>query len=133
MWTAFCSDIDLNQLVKLNHEIDPNNVKADQTILVPVGKLSERDRLILDGMGKGKYRTYPIRKGEKLSDVLSKRNITLKEFEDLNPGVDPDRLGGAALAPSTALTTWVSNHLGTGDAVRANNSAAAALLTPIAT
>lgn len=85
-------DIDLNQLIKLNHEIDVNNVRADQTILVPVGKLSERDRMILDGMGKGKYRTYPIRKGEKLSDVLSKRNISLKEFEDLNPGVDPDRI-----------------------------------------
>lgn len=85
-------DIDLNQLIKLNHEIDPNNVGADQTILVPVGKLSERDRLILDGMGKGKYRTYPMRKGEKLSDVLSKRNITLKEFEDLNPGVNADKI-----------------------------------------
>lgn len=88
------ADIDLNQLIKLNHEIDPNNVQPDQTILVPVGKLSERDRLILDGMGKGKYRTYPMRKGEKLSDVLSKRNITLKEFEDLNPGVDPDKIQG---------------------------------------
>lgn len=89
------ADIDLNQLIKLNHEIDPNNLGADQTILVPVGKLSERDRLILDGMGKGKYRTYPMRKGEKLSDVLSKRNITLKEFEDLNPGVNPDKIPGA--------------------------------------
>lgn len=90
------ADIDLNQLIKLNHEIDPNNVRADQTILVPVGKLSERDRLILDGMGKGKYRTYPMRKGEKLSDVLSKRKITLKEFEDLNPGVNPDKIQGDA-------------------------------------
>ena len=99
-----------------------------------MGKLSERDCLFLDGMGKGKYRTYPIPKGEMLSDVLSKGNITLKEFEDLNPGVDRDRLGGAAFAPSTALTAWtVSNHLGAGDAVRANNSAVAALLTPIAT
>lgn len=76
---------------------------------MPVGKLSERDRLILDGMGKGKYRTYPMRKGEKLSDVLSKRKITLKEFEDLNPGVNPDKIQGATFCTFSisSFSVWI--------------------------
>jgi hypothetical protein len=89
-----CTDIDLQQLIKLNHEIDPNNVREDQTILVPVGRLSDRDRLILDGMGSGKYRTYPIRKGEKLDEVLAKRNISKEEFEKLNPEIEFSKVSG---------------------------------------
>lgn len=85
-------DMQLKRLIKLNHEIDPNNVGEGQTIVVPVGKLSDRDRLILDGMGQGRYRTYPIRKGEKLEEVLSKRGISMEEFEKLNPGVNPKKV-----------------------------------------
>jgi hypothetical protein len=36
--------------MKLNHNLDPNSLKAGQTIMLPLGKLSERDRQILDGM-----------------------------------------------------------------------------------
>lgn len=62
--------------------------------MVPVGKLSDRDRLILDGMRQGKYRTYPIRKGEKLEEVLSKRGISMEEFKKLNPDVNPKKVPG---------------------------------------
>lgn len=93
-WHTPCADMQLKRLIKLNHEIDPNNVGEGQTIVVPVGKLSDRDRLILDGMGQGRYRTYPIRKGEKLEEVLSKRGISMEEFEKLNPGVNPKKVPG---------------------------------------
>jgi hypothetical protein len=86
--------MDVKRLIKLNHELDANNVAEGQTILVPVGKLSDRDRLILDGMGQGRYRTYPIRKGEKLDEVLSKRGISMEEFKKLNPDVNPDNVPG---------------------------------------
>jgi LysM repeat protein len=97
--TPLVADMELKRLIKLNHEIDPNNVTEGQTIVVPVGKLSERDRLILDGMGQGRYRTYPIRKGEKLEEVLSKRGITMEEFEKLNPEVNPNKVTGMHLSP----------------------------------
>lgn len=93
-WLSPGADMQLKRLIKLNHEIDPNNVGEGQTIVVPVGKLSDRDRLILDGMGQGRYRTYPIRKGEKLEEVLSKRGISMEEFEKLNPGVNPKKVPG---------------------------------------
>ena len=98
-WHSPVADMQLKRLIKLNHEIDPNNVGEGQTIVVPVGKLSDRDRLILDGMGQGRYRTYPIRKGEKLEEVLSKRGISMEEFEKLNPGVNPKKVPGM-LSPS---------------------------------
>jgi hypothetical protein len=91
--------MDLKRLIKLNHEIDPNNVAEGQTILVPVGRLSDRDREILDGMGGGRYRTYPIRMGEKLDEVLSKRGITMEEFEKLNPEVNTKKVTGVKLLP----------------------------------
>lgn len=35
-----------------------------------------------------------MRKGESLSDVIKKRNITQAEMKELNPGVNLDRLKG---------------------------------------
>jgi hypothetical protein len=86
------------ELVKLNHDLDPNNLKEGQTILVPAGALSERDREIIAGVDRGAWRTYPVRKGEALTDILEKRNITLEEFTRLNPDVLPTEIKGA---PST--------------------------------
>ena len=52
----------------------------------------QRDREILAGIGPATYRTYPVREGEVLQDVMEKRNITRTEMEALNPGVDLDKL-----------------------------------------
>jgi hypothetical protein len=46
----------------------------------------------------GNYRTYPVRKGEKLADVLDKRGITMDEFKTFNPDVNPKKVKGAAPA-----------------------------------
>lgn len=34
------------------------------------------------------YRLYPVRGGEKLNDIISKRNISIEEFSKLNPNTD---------------------------------------------
>eukprot|EP01025_Chloroclados_australasicus_P009573 TRINITY_DN13659_c0_g1_i3.p2 TRINITY_DN13659_c0_g1~~TRINITY_DN13659_c0_g1_i3.p2 ORF type:complete len:243 (+),score=26.35 TRINITY_DN13659_c0_g1_i3:200-928(+) len=79
---------ELSELMKLNHDIDPDNLKEGQTIILPLGSLSERDKEMIKGMDRGKYRVYPLRKGESLEDVLSKRKITMVEFLKLNPELD---------------------------------------------
>eukprot|EP00951_Prasinocladus_malaysianus_P009789 scaffold71419_cov43-Prasinocladus_malaysianus.AAC.1 len=61
---------------------------AGETILLPAGKLSERDREILGGIQQGSYRNYPVRAGESLSDIIDKRGITMKEVRALNPDTD---------------------------------------------
>lgn len=58
-----------------------------KTILLPAGKLSSRDKEILDGIGQT-YRIYPVRGGETLHDIMSKRGITKQEILELNPGLD---------------------------------------------
>ena len=57
------------------------------TILIPSAKLSDRDREIIDGIGR-RYRTYPVRKGETVEDIISARGITMEELKRLNPDVD---------------------------------------------
>lgn len=37
-----------------------------QTLLLPAGKLSARDKEILAGIGPWTYRTYPVRAGENI-------------------------------------------------------------------
>jgi LysM domain len=87
----------MKEVMKLNHNLDPNSLQAGQTIMLPLGKLSERDRQILDGMKAGNYRTYPIRAGEKLSDVLANRKISMDEFQLLNPELNPNKVKGVVL------------------------------------
>jgi len=70
-------------------------VTEGQTILLPSGKLSSRDKEILEGIDKA-YRFYPVRAGEKLGDIITKRKITTVEMEELNPGVDLNKLKGTA-------------------------------------
>lgn len=41
-----------------------------------------------------------MRKGEALTDVTKKRNITVQEMKELNPGVNLDRLKGEAPPPA---------------------------------
>lgn len=85
-------EIKFDELVALNHDINPDSLVEGQTILLPGGKLSSRDREILAGIGPATYRTYPVREGELLQDIIEKRNITRAEMEALNPGVDLDKL-----------------------------------------
>ena len=78
--------------------MNPDSLVEGQTILLPGGKLSSRDREILAGIGPATYRTYPVREGEVLQDIMEKRNITKAEMEALNPGVDLDRLSSKSRA-----------------------------------
>ncbi|KAK9845429.1 hypothetical protein WJX81_006262 [Elliptochloris bilobata] len=86
-------EIEVGQLTKLNHDRNPENLKEGQTILLPAGKLSFRDKEILAGIGSGNYRTYPVRENETIADIISKRNITRAEVDALNQGVNLNKLG----------------------------------------
>lgn len=45
-----CSaEVTTREIVALNHGIDPKNIQEKQTILIPAGKLSSRDKEILAG------------------------------------------------------------------------------------
>lgn len=81
----------VQQVISINPEVKPDAVSAGQTILLPSGTLSARDREILEGIG-AVYRVYPVRKGESLNDIIKKRNITVAEMKELNPGVNVDKL-----------------------------------------
>ena len=43
------ADVTMKELLALNHGIDPAKVEEAQTILLPAGRLSSRDREILQG------------------------------------------------------------------------------------
>ena len=59
-------EVPLDQLLKLNHNTSPDALQEGQTLLLPSGKLSSRDKEILEGIGPWTYRTYPVRSGEHL-------------------------------------------------------------------
>ncbi len=92
------AELEVGQLTKLNHDRSPEDLKEGQTILLPAGKLSGRDKAILAGIGSGKYRTYPVRKGEAIEDILDKRGIARAEADALNEDVNLSKLGGARSA-----------------------------------
>lgn len=94
-------------------------LEAGQTILIPGGNLSERDKLIISGMERGgAARRYPVRRGESLEDIISKRKITKAEVERLNPGTNLNRglrPGTTLLLPAGRFTTREKEALqGTG-------------------
>lgn len=95
---SFSAEIKFEELIALNHDINPDSLVEGQTILLPGGKLSARDREILAGIGPATYRTYPVREGEKLQDIIEKRDISRSEMEALNPGVDLDNLDSKQIA-----------------------------------
>lgn len=69
------------------------SVEPGQKIVLPAAKLSSRDREILAGIEPGSkqsrgFRPYPVRKGETVEDIASKRKISMAELERLNPGVN---------------------------------------------
>lgn len=77
----------MEELQKLNHQLESSDLVDGMTILVPADQLSARDKDIISGIGKYSYRTYPVRKGETVEDIISKRGITMAELEKLNPDV----------------------------------------------
>lgn len=60
-------EVPLEQVLKLNHSTSPDALVEGQTLLLPTGKLSARDKEILEGIGPWTYRTYPVRAGETLN------------------------------------------------------------------
>ena len=89
------ADVKIEDILSVNHGLRKEKIQEGQTILLPSSKLSERDREILDGVkGWGKYRAYPVRKGECIEDIIEKRGITMDEVEALNEGVDLSSLRG---------------------------------------
>ena len=48
-----CAELNFEELVKLNHDVKPDMLEEGQTIILPAGKLSVRDREILAGIGPG--------------------------------------------------------------------------------
>eukprot|EP00983_Pelagomonas_calceolata_P093342 1157766-Pelagomonas_calceolata.AAC.3 len=90
------SDVTVEQLTNINPDIAGQKVSEGQTILLPANKLSVRDKEILEGIGEGKgdYRMYPVRKGETINDITSKRGINMTEMQSLNPGTDLQHLSG---------------------------------------
>lgn len=82
----------------MNPDVGAATACAGKTILLPAGKLSKRDKEILGGIGRG-YRVYPVRAGENITDIISRRNISRAEMEQLNPGVDLDELKGETKPP----------------------------------
>lgn len=84
----------VDELVGMNPDVAGQKVTEGQTILLPASKLSARDKEILGGIEQGNYRMYPVRKGETLDDIMSRRGITMEEMQSLNPGVDLQHLHG---------------------------------------
>lgn len=81
----------VQQVLDVNPDLNAVRLQEGNTILLPTGKLSKRDLEILSGIGTG-YRLYPVRAGESLSEIMSKRKIQLSELQALNPGVNLNRL-----------------------------------------
>lgn len=89
--SSLCSGFEVKELEKLNHSISKSELTEGTTIVLPAGALSNRDKEIISGIG-WRYRTYPVRKGEKIEDITSKRGISMTEMEKLNPDVDLQKL-----------------------------------------
>uniref|UniRef100_A0A7S0WQV1 LysM domain-containing protein n=1 Tax=Pyramimonas obovata TaxID=1411642 RepID=A0A7S0WQV1_9CHLO len=89
--------ISIDQMKALNARLDLNTelLHPGDTILLPAGKLSERDLQILSGIGKGSnMRIYSVRKGENIESIASNRGIPLSEVEKLNPDTNLSKLVG---------------------------------------
>mmetsp|Transcript_1210 Transcript_1210/g.1712 ORF Transcript_1210/g.1712 Transcript_1210/m.1712 type:complete len:225 (-) Transcript_1210:126-800(-) len=85
------------QVIALNPKLNLETMKhlfPGETILLPAGTLSDRDREILAGIGSGHTRIYPVRAGEKIADIASNRNIPLDKIKELNPQIKLEQLKG---------------------------------------
>lgn len=96
-------DIPVKLVISLNPSLEASKgdaLQAGEKLLLPGHRYSRRDREIMagiaTGVGKGGTRTYPLRQGERLADVLRARDISMDEVRQLNPGVNLDRLPAGA-------------------------------------
>ena len=103
---SICSKrgLEVEDVLNLNTDLNPDVIIAGKTILLPAGKLSERDLEIVEGIRTGGVRDYPVRAGEKLEDILDKRGITMEEFKNLNPDVGKIQDNQVILLPSNKFT-----------------------------
>jgi LysM repeat protein len=85
-------DVQIEDILSVNHALRKNQIDEGQTILIPSSKLSERDREILEGVKTKGHRAYPVRKGETIEDIAEKRGIKMEDLETLNEGVDLQKL-----------------------------------------
>ena len=96
-------DIPIDLVISLNPVLKESGgdvLLAGEKLLIPGHRYSARDREIMagiaTGVGKGGTRTYPLREGERLADVLRARDISMAEVEELNPGVNLKQLPAGA-------------------------------------
>ena len=80
----------VDEIRKINSKLSSGaEAKVGDTILLPAGKLSARDKDIIDGITKiNQPRTYPTRKGESIMDIIEPRGIAFEDVKKLNPGVN---------------------------------------------
>lgn len=50
LFASIPADVTVKEIIALNHGIDPKKVEEKQTILIPGGRLSSRDKEILAGV-----------------------------------------------------------------------------------
>jgi hypothetical protein len=63
-------------------------VFARSRVPLPRARRLQRDREILKGIAPTGPRSYPLRKGETVADVLKGRGVTMAEAQKLNAGID---------------------------------------------
>ena len=80
----------VDEIRKINSKLSSGaEAKVGDTILLPAGKLSARDKDIIDGITKiNQPRIYPTRKGESIMDIIEPRGIRFEDVKKLNPGVN---------------------------------------------
>ena len=80
----------VDEIRKINSKLSSGaEAKVGDTILLPAGKLSARDKDIIDGITKiNQPRIYPTRKGESIMDIIEPRGIAFEDVKKLNPGVN---------------------------------------------
>ena len=86
-------DIPVKLVISLNPSLEASKgdaLQAGEKLLLPGHRYSRRDREIMagiaTGVGKGGTRTYPLRQGERLADVLRARDISMDEVSSCGCG-----------------------------------------------
>lgn len=80
--------IKMQEVKSLNPKLKEDDIREGQTIALPSRYLSLRDLNILQGINLKGSRSYPVREGETIQDILGKRDITMDEARKLNPNVN---------------------------------------------
>lgn len=83
--------LEVQLLEKLNHSIDRSEMVEGKTIVVPAVALSDMDKGIIQEIDR-RYRAYPMRAGESIEAITSKRGTTAAEIEKLKPDVGTKKL-----------------------------------------